>query len=49
LQIGDNLDTGALFSKLQEVVAASQMTAEQANAFYRSMGFTPHFKMVDAI
>ena len=49
LTIGENLNTGAIFSKLQEIVQASQMTVEQANAFYRSMGFTPHFKMVEAV
>jgi hypothetical protein len=39
--------TDELFAKLQEVVTASGMTAEQANAYYRSMGFTPNFKMVE--
>ena len=47
LDLGDTIQTGDLFNKLQEVVSASKMTVEQANAYYRSMGFTPKFKMVD--
>ena len=48
LDLGDTIGgEDALFTKLQEVVSASQMTAEQANAYYRSMGFTPNFKMVE--
>lgn len=45
--LGETIQTGDLFSKLQKVVSAAGMTMEEANAYYRSMGFTPKFKMVD--
>ena len=34
-----------LFQKMQDVVTAAKMTMEQANAYYRSMGFTPKYKV----
>lgn len=35
-----------LFSKLQEVAEAAQMTTEEANAYFRSMGFVPEFEEI---
>jgi hypothetical protein len=45
IELGESISTGNLFDKLSEVVSASKMTVEEANAYYRSMGFIPKFKM----
>lgn len=45
LELGQSV-TGEneLFRKLQEVAEAAQMTTEEANAYFRSMGFVPEFE-----
>lgn len=45
LELGQSV-TGEneLFSKLQKVAEAAQMTTEEANAYFRSMGFVPEFE-----
>ena len=48
LNPGDMIDNSSLITKLNEMVSATGMSVEDANAMYRSMGFTPHFKMIDA-
>lgn len=48
IRVGDNVKVSeGMFAELQKVVTASEMTAEQANAFYRSMGFVPTYKPVE--
>ena len=47
LSIGDKVDAGELFDTLQQIVTASEMTMEQANAFYRAIGFTPVYEEED--
>lgn len=44
LKVGQIVDKGELLQQMNAVVQAAEMTAEQANAWYRSMGFTPKFK-----
>lgn len=45
--LGQTIDDTNLIAKLNNIVAETGMTVEEANAFYRSMGFTPNFKMVE--
>lgn len=49
LNPGDMINNDALIAKLNEMVTDIGMSVEQANAMYRAMGFTPHFKMIDAV
>ena len=44
LKVGEIVDEQALLTQMNAVVEAAKMTVEQANAYYRSMGFTPKFK-----
>jgi hypothetical protein len=49
MNIGTELTgTDEFVAKANEIVSKAGMTAEEANAYFRSMGFTPHFKMVNA-
>ena len=49
LNPGDMIDNDALIAKLNHMVISIGMSVEEANAMYRAMGFTPHFKMIDAV
>ena len=44
LEVGQIVDEAALLEQMNRVVQAAQMTTEQANAYYRSMGFVPEFE-----
>lgn len=46
LEVGQIVDEAALLEQMNRVVQAAQMTTEQANAYYRSMGFVPEFETV---
>lgn len=43
-KVGEIVDKQQLIDQMNAVVTAAKMTTEQANAWYRSMGFTPKFK-----
>lgn len=49
MRVGAELTgTDNFITKANEIVQKAGMTAEEANRYFRSMGFTPHFKMIEA-
>lgn len=46
LQVGQIVNQDELINQMNAVVEAAKMTTEQANAYYRSMGFVPEFETV---
>ena len=49
LNPGDMINNDGLIEKLNHMVISIGMSVEEANAMYRAMGFTPHFRMIDAV
>lgn len=43
IEVGATLDDGDFLAKAAQVVETAGMTVEQANAYFRSLGFEPHF------
>lgn len=44
IQVGATLDDGDFLSKAAQVVETANMTVEEANAYFRALGFEPHFE-----
>ena len=44
IEVGATLSDGDFLSKAQEIIETAGMTADQANAYFRSMGFEAKFK-----
>lgn len=44
IKVGAEIDDGNFFQKAQKIIETAGMTADQANAYFRSMGFEAKFK-----
>ena len=44
IEVGATLDDGDFLSKAAQVVETAGMTVDQANAYFRALGFEPHFE-----
>ncbi len=44
IRVGTTIDDGDFLQKAAEIVETAGMTVEEANAYFRSMGFEPHFE-----
>ena len=49
LELGQSISNTALIDKMNSIVEAAGMTVEESNAYFRSLGFTPEFEMIDAV
>lgn len=50
MQLGEVIsgeDMNNLIQQMNNIVTAAGMTVEEANAYYRSLGFTPEFEMIN--
>ena len=47
LEVGAELKTGNFVSTAQQLIDTAGMTAEQANAYFNSIGFIPEFEMTE--
>lgn len=50
MQLGEVIsgeDMNNLIQQMNDIVTAAGMTVEEANAYYRSLGFTPEFEMIN--
>ena len=44
IEVGATLDDGDFLSKAAQVVETANMTVDEANAYFRALGFEPHFE-----
>lgn len=49
LELGKSISDTAFIDKMNSIVEAAGMTVEESNAFFRTLGFTPEFEMIDAV
>ena len=47
LEVGASLSTGNFIQTAQQLIDTANMTAEQANAYFNSIGFIPEFEMTE--
>ena len=48
IEVGATINSGEFLTKAAQIVEAANMTVEQANAYFRSMGFEPNFAVTTA-